>query len=106
MPHGDINLGQYGLREWFVTWRHQAITWSWTNDDLLSVWPSGNNLGAISQEIHLPSISANELNFIQTTIEPDSVAQDQTLRWIFTWTKLTYRTGIYDQSRLARIKQR
>ena len=33
--YGDRELGQHWLREWMVTWRHQAITW--TNVDLSSV---------------------------------------------------------------------
>ena len=30
--YGDRDLGQHWLRYWFVAWRHQAITWTLTND--------------------------------------------------------------------------
>ena len=26
-PYGDIDLGPHWLRQWLVTWQHQAITW-------------------------------------------------------------------------------
>ena len=34
-PYGERDQGQYWLMQWFVIWRHQAITWS--NADLSSV---------------------------------------------------------------------
>ena len=52
MPFGDRDLGQHWLRQWLVTWRHQAITW--TNIDLSSVRCSGIHLRAISSEIPQP----------------------------------------------------
>ena len=51
MSFGDIDLGQHWLRQWLVTWRHQAITW--TNVDLISK-SSGIHLRAISYEIPQP----------------------------------------------------
>ena len=32
-PHDDIDLGQHWLRQWLISWRHQAITW--TNIDFM-----------------------------------------------------------------------
>ena len=51
----DSNLGQHWLRQWLVTWRHQAITW--TDVDLSSERSSNIHLRARSQKIPQPSIT-------------------------------------------------
>ena len=50
--YGNRCLGQHWLREWLVSWWHQAITW--TNVDLSSVRSCGINLRAILKEIPRP----------------------------------------------------
>ena len=54
-PYGDKDLGQHWPRQWFVAWRHQAITW--TNVDLSSVRSSGIHLRAILQDMSQPSVT-------------------------------------------------
>ena len=49
MPYGDIDHGQYWLRQWLAAWRYQAITW--TNVDLPSVRTCGILLNAFPQSL-------------------------------------------------------
>ena len=53
MPYGNINLGQYWLRQWLVSWWHKATTW--TNGGLPPMGFRGTQLRPISHK--LPQIS-------------------------------------------------
>ena len=46
-PHGNIDLGQYCLRQWFVAWKNQAIT----SVDLISKVFCGIRLRSISHKV-------------------------------------------------------
>ena len=54
-PYGDIDLVQHRLKQWLVSWRHQAITW--TNVDSSLVMSNDIRLGEISQHIAQPSVT-------------------------------------------------
>ena len=61
-PYGGRDLGQHWFRQWFVAWRHQAITW--TNVDLSSQRSSDVHLREISLEISQPSVTKISLKII------------------------------------------
>ena len=63
--YGDINLVQHWLRQWIVSWWHQAITW--TNVDISSERSGGIHLSAILQEI--PQSSVTEISFKMTYLK-------------------------------------
>ena len=65
-PYDDIVLGQHWPRWWPVAWRHQAITW--TCSDESSAGSCGIGLMAISQE--MPKISILDMS-LKITVYQD-----------------------------------
>ena len=70
--YGDVDLGHHWLKQWFVAWLHQGITW--TNVDM---WDSvaftmglfyQHGLTLITAYIsnHMPNKEWNEIAYLQT----------------------------------------